>query len=350
MSTGGGRSTSPAARRPLPFAPEVGVGGPPWLPPMSVADQESVTLGLLAAGVRALSFYMVVDRERWYGAPISGSGAARTPAPWLQRLLSVLAEVDWPGLRRRAPIALVLSRADARHGVASSIADPVTPVVAEFLGLGPAGNAELSRDPGAAEHRRWTAAVEEALSLAQIPYDLVDEESPIERFGGYRAIVMPTLDRVDRAAWRRLHEVAARGQVVVIGPRKPSRDEHDQPLGADSAPPKRVGLIREGSRDDLAGLAQDLAGLAGELPDVWIAGEADGVDVSPFENASGVVRVVFVANRTAAALVADIVVPEGLRLRDPLAHEAMHHRTPDMVDVPLQPHQVRLLIVEGEPL
>jgi beta-galactosidase len=37
---------------PLPIAAEIGVGGPPWLPPMSAADQAEVTRGILAGGAR----------------------------------------------------------------------------------------------------------------------------------------------------------------------------------------------------------------------------------------------------------------------------------------------------------
>ena len=55
------------------------------------------------------------------------------------------------------------------------MADPVSPVLGEFLGLGPAGAAELALDEDAATYRRWVDAVERALTLAQLPYDLVDE-------------------------------------------------------------------------------------------------------------------------------------------------------------------------------
>ena len=338
----------------VPFAPEVGVGGPPWLPPMAAADQEIVTLGLLAAGIRGLSFFMTVDRDRWYGAPITCDGGLRDPAPWLARLLEILIEVDWPALRRRAPIAVVISRADARFGVASSLLDPVTPVIGEALELGRAGAAELARDEGAAEQRRWLAAVEDALALAQLPYALIDEHCPIERFAPHRVIVMPTLDRVDRLAWRRLHELATSGHVVVIGPWRPTRDEHDQPLGNAASLPRRAGLIRAGSLDDLEGLAEDLAGLAGDLADVWITAVGRDVDVSAFEEPSGTVRVVFVANRSERPLVADVLVPAGVHLRDPLAGDAMPPRDGDpgedgiIVDVPLGPHQVRLLLVEPD--
>ena len=40
-------------------------------------------------------------------------------------------------------------RADARFGAATTVIDPMTPVLAEVLGLGPGGAAELGTDPAA---------------------------------------------------------------------------------------------------------------------------------------------------------------------------------------------------------
>lgn len=327
----------------LPFAPEVGIGGPPWLMPMAPDDQKKVILGMLAAGIRAMSFYMVVDRDRWYGAPITAEGRTRGVADWLSALLGELRDVDWTSLRRDVPIALVLSRADARFANASSFADPLTPVVTELLDMGPAGMAELARDEDSASHRRWFSAVERALSLAQIPYDIVDEDCDADRLARYRALVVPTLDRADRAAWKRITGAAAAGTIVVVGPGTPSCDEFGEDLGA-GRPPK-AGLIRSASIADIDGFADDLAGVAGELPDDWSC-EEPGVDCSVFATPQGEVRAVFVGNAENRARRADVVVPDEV-----VVTEAITGATIDVADglasIALQPYQVRMFVVSA---
>ena len=337
--------------QPLPFAPEVGVGGPLWLLPMTAADQKNVTLGLLAAGIRAFNLYMVVDRDRWYGAPITIEGETREPGPWIRRLLTLLGELEWTRLRRRVPVALILSRADTRFATASSFADPLTPVIGEFLRLGPAGAAELARDSAAAEQRRWFTATEKALALAQVPYEIVDEECSVAQFARYRALVMPTIDRVDRACWLRLRDVADKGVQIVIGPGKPSCDQYGRDLGDDAALPKRAGLMRPASLTDTDSLAADLEAVAGELSALWTVDDQHAIDCSVFADKRGVERVCFVANRGAAAVTAKLLVPAGTGLLDALVDGetgiALSADSGDVIEIPLAPYQVRMLAISA---
>jgi beta-galactosidase len=326
---------------PLPFAPEVGLGGPPWLPPMTAADQAAVTLGVLAGGARAMTFFMVVDRERWYGAPVGGDGALRPPAEWLRTLLATLRKVGWTGLRRRAPVALVLGRAESRAATATSLADPLTPVVTELLDLGPGGAAELGRDPAAVAHRRWFAALERALAAAAVPYDIVDEDAA-DRLAGYRAVLAPTIERIDRHLLATLRTLAAGGTTVVLGPGRPSRDELDRPLD-DASLPRPCGLLDAAALDDDDALIDAVLALAGELDADFIA-EGQPVDCSLFEDQSGVPRVLLVGNRDGSAGEARVALPAGVRLGDPFGGAAPVRG--GVATVALVPHGVRLFTVE----
>jgi beta-galactosidase len=327
--------------RPLPIAAEVGLGGPPWLPPMTQEDQAAVTRGILAGGARGLCFFMVVDRDRWYGAPVSQTGTERPPAEDVRRLLAALRAIEWTSLRRRAPVALVMSRAEARHAIASSMLDPISPVVTELLDLGPGGAAELSRDPAPALHRRWTDAVETALDRAGVAYSIVDEDAPDEAFSGYRLIVAPTLARTGRALWRRLHRLAAGGVQVVVGPERPAVDELDRPLGEDGSLPRRVGLLREASLEDLDGLARDLAAAAGDG-----SAEIGDAHVSVFVDAQGEPRAFTVGSPLDEACRVSLSVPPGTRLVDPLSDERFAEQR-GHIEVDLDAHGVRLLAVEA---
>jgi beta-galactosidase len=331
---------------PLPLALEVGIGFFPWFPPLDDKDDASRErdhlLTLLAAGVRGFNVYMAVERDRYYGAAISVEG--KIEATWIKPLVAALAEVDWPSLRRQPLIALVDTRADARLGIASNLIDPVTPVLADALGLGPGGAAELGSDAAAIAARRWQTAIAGALELAQVPYAIVDEAAPEAELARYRAVIAPTQERIDRGLWQRLRALAEHKKaIVVIGPSTPTRDELDQPL--DEPAPKRIGKLNAGSLADLAGLADDLVALAGEVSEDWHVERPDDARTMAYADADGATRVVFVVSDAEKPVTAVVLAGDGVTaVRDPLAPETL--RAEDgKLSVPLQPRSVRMLIV-----
>jgi beta-galactosidase len=329
---------------PLPIAFEVGVGFFPWFPPLGDdkdRDRErDHLLTLLAAGMRGFNLFMAVERDRYYGAAITKRGEVEAHAKWIAPLISALAEVDWPSLRRAAPIALVDTRADARFGLATSLLDPMTPLVADALGLGAGGAAELGSDTGAIAARRWQTAIASALELAQVPYVIVDEAASEAELATYRAVIVPTLERVDRGLWQRISALAEHKRaIVVIGPGTPTKDELDQPL--DVTPPRRVGRLKAGSLEDLRGLADDLGALV-ETPEAWHVERPDGVRAHAFADER--VRVVFVLSDvdkpTTATLIAD-----AKSLRDPFTSERIAVRD-GRAQIALSPRGVRMLLVD----
>jgi beta-galactosidase len=333
--------------RPLPLALEVGIGFMPWLPPLDDADdparERDHLLTLLASGIRGFNLYMAVERDRYYGAAISRQG--QLEAAWLEPLLAALAEIDWTSLRRfPAPsIALVDTRADTRFGVLTNLLDPVTPVLAEALELGPGGAAELGTDAGAIAARRWQSAIARALELAQVPYAIVDESTPEADLAHYRAVIAPTLDRIDRGLLERLRALAEHKRaVVVVGPSMPTRDELDQPHAEPL--PKRVGKLKAGSLDDLPGLADDLAALAGELPSSWQVERPDDVRAFAFADADDRVRVVFLVSDGARGVTATLFA-DGASLRDPFGTETFKIAD-GRATIPMPPRGVRMLLVD----
>lgn len=341
-----------ANAHPIPLAPEVGIGFFPWLPPLDAGDdrtrERDQLLTLLAAGVRGFNVFMAVERDRYYGAAITKAGALEPHAAWIKPLLAALAEVEWTSLRRHTPIALVDARADARFGAASCVADPLTPVLAEALGLGPAGAAELGTDPGAVTARRWQTAIASALELAQVPYAIVDEAATEDELAHYRAVIVPTTERVDHGLWQRVRALAEHKRtIVVLGPGTPTHDELGQPLT--DPPPRRTGKIRAGSLDDLPGLADDLAALAGELPEAWQIERPDDVRVFAFADPHHAVRLVFLisdaAKPTSAVLLTE---PTTDWLRDPFSNERLTV-TAGRVTIAMPALGVRMFVVGALP-
>jgi beta-galactosidase len=340
---------------PIAIAFEVGIGHSPWLPPLDDgADPErerDQLLSLLACGIRGFNLVMAVERDRHYGAAIDRTGKLAPHAAWLATLITTLAEVDWPALRRVVAIAVVDTRADARFGHASCAIDPMTPVLAELVGLGPAGAVELGDDPAAVTQRRWQAALARALDLARVPYTLIDEsvteaelaDNPAMRAIG--AVIAPTQGRIDRGLAHTLRSLAEHKRVVVvIGPGQPDHDELGQPL-VDGVP-RRVGRLKAGSLDDLPGLAEDLAMLAHQPSDAWQVERPDDVHAYAHIDPAGTVRVVFVVSDAARPANAVVLVDDTTRaLRDPFSRERIVPVT-GKATIALAAGGVRMLVVE----
>jgi hypothetical protein len=129
----------------------------------------------------------------------------------------------------------------------------------------------------------------------------------------------------------------------VVGPATPTHDELDQPY--DEPPPKRIGKLKEGSFDDLAGLAEDLAGLAGETSDAWHVERPDTVRTMAYADPSGATRVVFVVSDAERATTAVILAGEGTSWLRDIYGERLRVDG-GRVTVPMPERGVRMLIVE----
>ena len=311
---------------PIPIGFEVGVGFFPWFPPLDTTDdplrERDHLLTLLSQGMRGFNLFMTVERDRYYGAAISAAGKVEAHAAWIKPLLASLQDLAWPTLRRATPIAVIDTRADERHGIASCVIDPMTPVLADILGLGGGGATELGLDPAAIASRKWQLAVCGALELAQVPYHLVDELASADELSAYRAVIVPTVDRIAAATWATLAELAeARRAICVIGPHTPTRDEFDRPLIG--ALPKRIGKLNPGSLDDVPGLAEDLVALAGEQPETWQVERPDEVRTTVFSDASGRARALFVISDAQRPVSVSLIADEGSSLRDAITGEIL---------------------------
>jgi hypothetical protein len=107
--------------------------------------------------------------------------------------------------------------------------------------------------------------------------------------------------------------------------------------------PPGAGLIRPESISDLPGFAADLAAVAGELPEDWLA-EQEDVDCSLFEDQHGIGRALFVKNRGGQPVDASLLVPEGTSLLDAMTGNAWIADEEGCAIVPLGPRQVRMLL------
>lgn len=314
------------------------LGGAPWFPVVSDEDQKNSVLSALACGRDEFTLYMAVARERW-------SGEARA-CEWMAPLLATLRDVGAHSLRRQTPIVVIASRAEERAALVSCALDSATPAVTEWMGLGPSGHAELALDVSARRYPRWLDAVREALDFVEVPYLLLDESELHRIDSSTKAVVAPTLRRVDGAVWGALHALGITGMPVVLGPDVPVEDELGAPLGAQGDMPQGAGLLAAESLEDREGLAADLLGLAGELSDLWIAPQTPDATCSPFYDDNNKVRLVFVRNRGPERITADVNVEVGCVLRDGITGDDVVEEE-GIAAVPLAAFATRIFRVEA---
>jgi len=95
----------------LPFVPEFGAGlwSHHFLTP-TPAEQEFVDLCALMYGIKAFSFYMLVERDRWQASPITRHGDNRPDyAPFYCELLSFLTRFEFSRFVRRPRVLVLLN-------------------------------------------------------------------------------------------------------------------------------------------------------------------------------------------------------------------------------------------------
>lgn len=124
----------------LPYLAELGTGWLtlPWLLPMRTTpiDEEHAALRAWVHGARAANVYMLVERDRWYGSPISARGEAREPkAGFYRRLHRMLDELDWTSLRRDVRVLVLENRDVARRVAARAVLGDVVPCFAQLMPL-----------------------------------------------------------------------------------------------------------------------------------------------------------------------------------------------------------------------
>lgn len=216
----------------LPFVPEFGCGiwsHHPVTP--EPVDAELITLAALMHGLKAFNLYMLVERERWQGSPITRHGALRPAyADFYARLTAFLHRYRvWRLARERR--VLVLRNYDLGRYVA--LTSTLHYAHAELLGL-PAGLSTVDLDLGlrwdahaeADEHRTdtWFGTLRDALQARSVDYDLADTHLDGKQMRRYALIFVQATDFLDPAAQQRALDAAGAGATVVIGPGLPYTD------------------------------------------------------------------------------------------------------------------------------
>jgi beta-galactosidase len=216
----------------LPFVPEFGCGlwshhQRTFMP----EEHEFITLSALMHGLKAINFYMLVERERWQGSPITRHGSLRPDyAPFYLRLSDFLRRYPlWSFERERA--ALLLLNYDLGRYIA--LASTLNYAHADLYGLPPA-LFEVDLDMGLrwdaraeanlAAPESWLATLGRGLAARGHDYDLADTHVGAERLARYPLIALQSVDFLDERDQRRLLDYVEAGGHLLLGPGMPTLD------------------------------------------------------------------------------------------------------------------------------
>lgn len=292
----------------LPFVPEFGNGlwshHPRTFEP---GEHEFITLSALLHGLKAINYYMLVERDRWQGSAITRHGDLRPDrAPFYAELNAWLKRMRFWEFDRPRDV-LVLFNYDAGRYAALASTGHLAHV--DLLGL-PSALFDVELDLGLKADPRleseirpgsWLAAVTDWLGARQIAYDHGDTHLTAEQLGRYPLVCLPSVDFLETCAQQALLTYVERGGHLVIGPELPTLDPALNPAALFSPYLGAPGTVAIGAgRITWARTAEVGAILAGCAPRPEYVCDQPAVDLAVHRR--GTEAVLFAANPTNAAL------------------------------------------------
>jgi beta-galactosidase len=220
----------------LPFVSKFGSGSS-WLAPRvgTPQDEEFAILTAVMHGMTAVNFHMLVEGDRWVGAPITRDGAFREDfADLFRRLQVFFAKYGVWESKKNCRTLVVLSYELERYHLAVSAMNYA------YLGLIriPAAFSEVALplgfeiDPGRQSIYEEGSWIQEAcgfLENAQVEYNLADSHLEPDEMAKYDMVFLPTAEFMDIREQEKFVEFADRGGHLVFGPGLPGLDGRMNP-------------------------------------------------------------------------------------------------------------------------
>lgn len=293
----------------LPFVPEFGCGL--WSHHQRTFEPEEhefITLAALMHGLKAINFYMLVERERWQGSPITRHGEHRPNyAPFFAKLSDFLTRFPvWEFERVRE--VLLLRNYDLHRHVALTSTGHLAHV--DLLGL-PPELFQLEPDLGLGRDQRretdlaapasWLGEVGRQLTARGVDYDLADTHAASETLARYPLVCLQSTELLDPDDQVTLLDYVESGGYLVVGPTLPTLTPTLLPHPVLARFLDAPGTVEVGKGrltwTPTAGV-RELVDAAGPRPAFRVAGPP----VETTELRRGEERLVFLANPTAEAV------------------------------------------------
>lgn len=229
----------------LPYVPEFGSGS--WFDRSILLTPEQERFGYLYSfmnGLKAINYYMLVERDRWTGCPITEDGRIRENYYRIFRNLTKMFYQEKLHQYDRKPQVLVMKNYDMGRLKALMSYTDLNQMSSNCFILGPdlpeqllslEGDRILTDLPGQLVNdmmplenyttEKWIEGIAKKLQRMQIDFDYSDQYLPDERWTDYSVIVVSTYDIMDKEVQKRLIKYAETEQKqLIIGPRRPRFD------------------------------------------------------------------------------------------------------------------------------
>jgi beta-galactosidase len=346
-----------------PYAPEFGSGSHFAWPPIDLPDHVFTTLSSTMHGLRGINFYMIVDRERWYGAPVRRDGSVDPERADVYKRFLAMAEKS-RGASRTADVLLLTTRLYGRLENLTNIFDPLSPMALAGLGFDarsfcPPVDLGLKRPP-AATHAGLQEALFSALSAARLSFDIGEPDRPGGNLKRYKMFVLPTLEILEHQATVDLLAAVRDGGTLVMGPDIPRLDETGRAdrtfksalSGKGEKIPRipsaklyhlgsgRIILLPKLTEDD-TGLAKLLSAVS-RLAKCRTLVDPQDPEIDSAEH-PGNPGFVWLANPTGDERTAELKLKDAAKLTDRWSGEVF--KGPERFSLPMPPHTVRPLEV-----
>jgi beta-galactosidase len=277
----------------LPFLAEFLSGVWTFNKPLTVEEERFITQAVFMHGIRAVNYYMLVEREHWTGCPITRNGDRREGyfdlyRAWNERARALRLHT----LRPERPLLLMLPRTYTLLESAAVCADFPWDFLLSFYFHLPSELFRVDatfglRDAPQKSARPWLEAMRICLDRLGMAYAIADDTLSGELLSGYAVVFAPIFELCNRETWESLQAYVRAGGTAIVGPRLPLMDmrgdlfpQGDEPDNPLMNVPK---VILEGEGGVPAELWLENADCRRPLPEDAVPGEAIRLrrDVNP---------------------------------------------------------------------
>jgi beta-galactosidase len=215
----------------LPFVSRFGSGNSWFSPRVNTPHEaEFAIMSAVMHGMTAVNFHMLVEGDRWLGAPISRTGAFREEyADLFRRLHDFFSKYGvWESKKNCRTLVLLSCELERYHQAVSTMN-------CAYLGLIhiPSVFSEISlslgfqTDPARQsihEEGSWILEACRFLENVQVEYNLADTHQVLDELAKYDMVFLPTADFMNIREQEKFLEFADRGGHLVFGPGLPTLD------------------------------------------------------------------------------------------------------------------------------
>lgn len=217
----------------LPFIPEFGSGCwcfPLWENTMTLEDEHFTTPLLFMFGLKAVNYYMLVERDRWMGCPLTSQNKIR-PAyfDFYRHWNAFLGKNKFHDWDLQCDL-LVLGNYDTERLLKAMKVVEGHPLHYLPDELGYAESPGLFQYCLEEEHPRWALNQWDYVLQRHLPVHCTDTEAPFEKLRGHKAVWVVTFEMMSRGAQENLRRYVEEGGTLILGPLVPSMDENTRPF------------------------------------------------------------------------------------------------------------------------